>query len=40
MKIVYIYIWDDINDALAAKNCNMYYIGVKTGKTKEIDFLI
>ena len=33
-----IYIGDDINDALAAKNCNMDFIGVTTGKTSKEDF--
>ena len=33
-----LYIGDDINDAKAAQNCNMYFIGVTTGKTLKEEF--
>ena len=33
-----LYIGDDINDAKAAQNCNMHFVGVTTGKTLKNDF--
>ena len=33
-----LYIGDDINDAKAANNCNMFFIGVTTGKTIKEEF--